>query len=40
MDATRWGYWLPGDIQRMSRTYFVGVHVGGWVKPSFTSENI
>jgi hypothetical protein len=39
MDINNWGYWLPGDIKRCARDDFIGIDVGAWVKPSFTTEN-
>lgn len=41
MPYSQWGYWLAGDIKRLSRDKFVGVHIENcWVKPALTSENI
>jgi hypothetical protein len=40
MDASQWGYWLPGDKNRMSRTYFIGITVESSTKPSFTTEHV
>jgi hypothetical protein len=40
MDASQWGYWLPGDIKRMKREFFIGITIDSSIKPSFTTENV
>lgn len=38
MSASQWGYWLAGDLKRMSRENFIGVTVrDSSIKPSFTT---